>query len=450
MDIIIVGGGKVGANLAEQLNAEGHNIVVVDNKPYVNEQIGQQLDIMTIDGSGANIDVLKEAGVENADLLIAVTNADELNLLCCLIANKAGARHTIARVRNPEYASSLPTIKDDLGLSLAINPEQITANAIARLMQFPSAIEIDTFARGSVELYKIILPQGCPLNDKRILDLTKLMQDIRICAVERDDKVCIPNGQFVLRQNDRISVIGKPRVVTKFFRKIGIINAESRNVMIVGGGTTSYYLAKKLLSNGTGVKIIDKNKERCEHLSEMLGIPIINGDGMNKELLIEEGIRDVDAFTSLTNFDEENILLSLYAKSISKAKVITKVNKLAFDEIIGNMTLGSLIQPKLLSSEYIVRYVRSMQNSFGSNVETLCKILDGKAEALEFRVRQDSPVVGVPLQDLKLMDNVLVGSIIRNGKVIIPQGTDTIEINDTVIIVTTHRQLDDIKDILKG
>lgn len=451
MNIIIVGCGKVGSTIARQLNAEGHNIVVIDKKAAAVESLTDSLDIMGIEGNGATVNILSEAGVEQADLLIAVTAADELNLYCCLIAKRSGAKNTIARVRNPDYTNDVHLVKDELGLSLAINPEFTAANEMKRLLRYSGAIEIDTFAKGVVELYKIKVPHGSAVTDKMIKDLTGVIKGrTRICAVERDDEIFIPNGDFVLKAGDVISIIAAADEASKLFKCLGILTGKTKNVMIVGGGKTGFYLASLLLESGIDVKIIERDHKRCTELSELLpDATIICGDGMDQQLLLSEGVEHADGFASLMDLDEENILLSLYVKSVSKAKIITKINRISFKDTIDRLQLGSVIHPKDLTGEYIVRYVRAMQNTMGCNIETLYKIIDDKAEALEFRVREKNAVVGVPLHDLKLKDNLLVGCINRNGNVIIPCGKDTIELHDTVIIVTTHKGLKDLKDILK-
>lgn len=451
MRIIIVGCGKVGREIAGQLHSNSNDITVIDTNSAILNEISDSLDIMAVLGSGVDLTVLKEANVKDADLLIAVTNADETNLLCCLIAKKCGVKHTIARVRKPEYNRSLAVIKDDLGLSMTINPEFIAAKEMARLIRFPSAIEIDSFAKGIVELFKIVLPENSSIEGIPIKDCSIFAKyNLRVCGVERGNQVYIPGGDFMLQSGDKVSVISPPSMMMKFCKKLNIITGKPRNVIIVGGGKIGYYLAKQLLSSGTQVKIIEKNPERCTQLSDWLdGATIVEGDGTNQQLLIEEGIEKADAVISMTDFDEENILISLYVGSVSTAKVITKINRVAFDNIIENMKLGSVIHPKFLTAEYIIRYVRAMENSLGSNIETLYSILGGYAEALEFRVRESSNITGVPLMKLKLKSDLQIACINRRGKIIIPTGNDTVEIGDTVIVVTTHRGLQDLKDILK-
>lgn len=451
MKIIIVGCGKVGVNLAQQLVQEGHNIALIDTDEDVLQKLSNTLDVMGIVGNGASYNVQMDAGIEKADLLIAVTSSDELNLLCCLIAKKAGNCNTIARVRNPVYSKEINFIKEELGLSMIINPELATAREISKLLRFPSAIKIDTFAKGKIELLKFEIYEKSILNNMLVSKIcSSLRCDILICAVERGEEVIIPSGNFVLNCGDKVSIIASSQNSSDFFKKIGMLNNQVKDTMLVGGGKISYYLAKQLLDMGINVKIIEKDKERCEYLSDTLPeAMIINGDGTDQELLQEEGLIYTEAFASLTNYDEENIMLSLYAKSKCSAKLITKVNRIPFENIINNLSIGSIIYPKFITSERILQYVRAMQNSLGSNIETLYRIVNNKVEALEFRVREDSRLIGIPLEKLKLKDNLLISCINRRGKIIIPRGQDIINFGDTVIVVTTNTGLNDLNDILK-
>lgn len=450
MKILIVGGGKVGKTLANQLNKEGHDIVIVDTNAEIVESISNSLDIMGIVGNGASYSIQKEAGIEEADLLLAVTSSDELNLLCCLIAKKAGGCHTIARVRNPIYNNEIGFIREELGLSMIINPEQAAAEEIARLLRFPSAIKIESFAKGRVELMHVEIPEKSILDNRKIMDIVSMLHcDILVCGVEREDEVIIPNGHFVLQAKDKISIIASPKEAMNFFKKTGILSNQVKNSMIVGGGTIAYYLCEKLLEMGIQVKIIEKSKERCEQLSELLPSAIlINADASNQEVLLEEGIEHTESFVALTNMDEENIMLSLFSKAKSKAKLVTKVNRIAFDEVVDHLDLGSLISPKNITANNILQYVRAMQNAAGNNVDALYQILGGKAEALAFKVQKESSVVNIPFAQLSLKNNLLVCCIIRKNKVIIPRGNDMIKLNDQVIIVTTNTGLNDIQDIL--
>ena len=450
MKIIIVGCGKVGTTLAEQLNRENHDITLIDCDSEALQSISDSTDVMSVTGNGAVYQVQMEAGIKEADLLIATTNSDELNMLCCLIAKKAGNCHTIARIRNPEYSAEINYIREELNLSLAINPELAAAREIARLLRFPNAIKIELFAKGRIELLKFMIPKDSILDRMKVMDVvSRLKSNVLICAVERGDDVVIPDGNFEMRGGDKISFIAPHADCADFFRKAGIENNTVNSAMFVGGGKLTVYLAKALADTKIKIKIIEQDEERCRILSELLPhAMIIHGDGSDQKLLLEEGIRQTEAFASLTGFDEENILLSLYAASQSRAKLITKVNKIAFENVINALNLGSVIYPKMLTADIILQYVRARQNSMGSNIETLYKIVADKAEALEFRVRGDSPVLGIPLEKLRTRNNLLVACINRNGRIIMPRGKDTLEAGDTVIIVTTHTGLNDLKDIL--
>lgn len=452
MKIIIVGCGKVGTTLAEQLNRENHDITLIDTNEEAIQNISDSADVMGVTGNGAVYQVQMEAGIQDADLLIATTNSDELNMLCCLIAKKAGNCHTIARIRNPEYSSEIRYIREELNLSLAINPELAAAREIARLLRFPSAIKIEPFAKGRIELLKFLIPEHSLLNDMRVMDVVnRLKSNVLICVVERGNDVVIPDGNFVMKKGDKISFIASHQESADFFKKAGVDNNIVKSAMFVGGGKLTHYLCRLLEDTKIKIKIIERDEERCRQLSELLPkAMIIHGDGTDEQLLLEEGIRQTEAFASLTGFDEENIMLSLYASSQSKAKLITKVNKIAFENVINSLNIGSLIQPKMLTAEIILQYVRAMQNSMGSsNIETLYKIAADKAEALEFRVKEGSPILGIPLEKLKLIDNLLVACINRGGTIITPRGKDTVEAGDTVIVVTTHTGLNDLTEILR-
>lgn len=452
MNIIIVGCGKVGQKLAEQLSGEQeHDITVVDLRAGVVHDLINQYDIMGVVGSGTSLDTLLDAGVKDADLLIAVTGSDELNLLTCLIAKKSGDCQTIARVRKPEYGKELHLFKEDLGLAMIINPEQTAADEIARVLRFPSAIQIDTFAKGRVEILKFRVSQDSPLADMIVADISgKLKCDVLVCGVERGDKAFIPGGDFVIKAGDRISIVASQQSGAFFFKKIGVKTNKVKDTMIVGGGATAYYLAKNLLQTGIKVKIIEQNQARCEELCRLLPkATIINGDGTDNHVLLEAGLEYTESFVALTNIDEENILLSLFAKSKCDGKLITKINRIAYDDVINNLNLDTTIYPKNITAEYIVKFVRAKNNSIDSNIETMHLILDGKAEALEFRINENSPVAGKAIESLNLKSNIIIACINREGSIMTPRGYDVIQEGDTVIVVTTHRGFKDIDDILE-
>lgn len=448
MKIVIIGAGKVGVTLADQLLREGHEITVVDICQSALDSVAT-LDLLTVEGNGITLETQIEAGIPQADLAIAVMSTDEENLLACLIAKKLGVGNTIARVRNPEYSSGIQLVKEEMGLSMALNPEFASAQEISRILRAPSAIKIDTFSKGRVELHKVRLPAGSPLAGLQLTDMGKMNTGVLICAVEREQEVYIPSGNFRLEAGDRISFIAKPKSAMKFFSKIGIKSDPVKQVMLLGGGRISYYLGKIMLDFGASVKIIESNREVCESLAERLpNADIVCGDATDSRLLAEEGLEKMDAVASLTGIDEENVLISLYVRSMTHAKTVTKINRTTFSHVIKSLDLGSVFHPRYIAADHIVRYVRAVQNSMGSNVETLYKIVGNKAEALEFRATAKSAVCGKPLMELQLLPNLLIGAINRNGKILTPGGRDTIEPGDTVIVVTTVTGLNDLDDIL--
>lgn len=451
MKITIVGCGKVGATLAEQLSEEDHDITIIDINENALRPVVDQLDILGIHGNGASLSILKEAGTDEADLLIAVTTADELNLLACLVAKKVGAKNTIARVRHPEYTNFMHLIKDDLGLSLTINPEFSCAMEIARVLRFPSMIQVDTFAHGRVELLQFEVPEDSYITGHSLKELFPVEKKILICVAEHhgSDEVIIPNGDYVIEARDKLSIVGEPHHEAEFMKSIGIRTNRIKSLMIVGGGKIAYYLANQLLAMNVRVKIIEQNPERCQELATKLpDADIILADGTDQAVLIEEGLKDVDAFATLTGLDEENIMTSLFARRRSDAKLITKITRNPFLEITSSLDLGSVFNPRMVAAEHILRYVRAMQNSYGSNVETLCKIIDDRAEALEFYIDTSCPLIGIPIMNLKIRTNALIAVINRHNRIIIPGGRDDIRPGDTVIIVTTESGVDDLEDII--
>lgn len=450
MDIIIIGCGRVGQTLTEQLSSEGNSITVIDTNALKIDEVTSKFDVMGVTGNGATHNVQLEAGIEHSDLVIAVTASDELNLLCCLIARKAGNCQTIARVRNPEYSKEAPYLQEELRLAMVINPEYAAACEMARVIRFPSAIKIDTFAKGKIELLKFRLPEKCMLEKYAVREIvTKLGCDVLVCTIERGEDVLIPNGDMTFHSGDVISIIATPLNADHFFKKIKVHSNRVKDVMIAGGGNTAYYLSKILLKSGISVTILEKNEQRCEELCAKLPqAVIIHGDVSEKGLLLEEGIENIGAFVSLTDLDEENILLSLFAQSKTEGKIITKVDRTEYDEIIRKLDLDTIVNPKDITAEDIVRFVRAMKKSVGSNVETLYSLIKGEVEAAEFKIKEKSAVVGVPLQDIRFKKHVLIAGIFRQDRMIIPRGQDTIEIGDSVVVVSRHLGLHDICDII--
>ena len=450
MKIIVAGCGKVGRTIIEQLCMEGHDISVIDQEESVVNDITDSFDVMGMVGNAASYAVQKEVGISAADLMIAATDSDELNLLCCLIARKAAGCRTIARVRNPEYNAEISLIKEELGLSMVVNPEYAAAVEAARILRFPSAIRIETFAKSRVEIIKFRIPKGSVIDGVKLMDLAaRTRTEVLVCTVERGEEVIIPSGGFVLRENDIIGIVASARNTRQFVEKAGLSTRRVNDTMIIGGGKIAYYLARHLIESGIKVKIIDKSEKRCEELCEMLPkAVVINADAADQNVLLEEGIRTCESFVTLTGMDEENLFLSLFAQKSSNAKIITKVNRIAFDDLIQNLQLGTLLNPRSITAEVIIRYVRAMQNSIGSNVRALTYIIKGKVEALEFLIQKGAPVIGVPLKALKIKKNVLIACINHGGEIEVPNGFSRIQEGDTVVVVTSQIGFSDISDIL--
>ena len=450
MDIIIVGCGKVGSALAAQLNAEGNNVTVIDQDAVKVKAIANKLDIMGVIGNGASRSTQKEAGVDHTDLLIAVTGNDELNLLSCLVAKKAANCRTIARLKNPEYNIDAPYFKNELGLAMVINPELAAAKEIARILHFPSAIKIESFAKGRVELLKFKLPDNSPIIGRSIKDVAiKYRTKVTFCTVERGDDVHIANGSLVFEEKDVISIIAAPSRAKSFFKKIDYTLHPIKNALIVGGGPITYYLCELLDGSGISCTVVEKDPARCEQLANDFDkVTVINANPSNEDILREEGIAQADAFVALTGLDEENILLSLFARKSGSRKVVTKINRTDFDDITNQLDLDSSVYPKNITADTIVSYVRAMGNRRGSNIETVYNLIKGRVEAAEFIVGEDSPIVDTPLMDLSLKPGVLIATIQRGRTQINPHGQDVLEAGDSVVIVTKDLPLTDITDIL--
>ena len=392
-----------------------------------------------------------EAGVQKADLLIAATSADEINMLACMVAKKLGAKHTIARVRDPQYQQQMFFLKEELGLSVVVNPEQSAASEISRLMRFVPAIKAEPFAKGKIDLVEFKVKENSPLDGVQLSDFYRQFKvKILVCAARRGEEVFIPKGNFIIRSGDKLTILAAPAEISSFFRTVGTFQRKVRDVMVVGGGRIAYYLARQLIETGIHVKIIEKDEKRCNQLFDLLPkATILHGDGTDHELLSEEGLDKTDALIALTGIDEENIILSMYANSLNVDKVVTKVNNARLAEMLAPMGIESVISPKEIAANRIISYVRAMTNATGSNVEMLYRLADNKVEALEFRVRESSRCIGVPLKDMPIKDDVLVGAIIRGGTCIIPGGDDVIKAHDSVIVVTTMNGLHELDNILK-
>ncbi len=452
MKIIVAGCGKIGRAIVKSLVAEEHNIIAIDNKPEVLEELTNIYDVMSICGNCADSDIIHEANASDADLYLAVTDSDEFNMLSCFIAKRMGAKNTIARIRAPEYNdNSLVFMKDNLEISMPINPERLAARELFNILKFPSALKVETFSRRTMEMTEVRLPEDSVLDNVQLMDIRqKFKAQVLICCVQRGEEVFIPGGNFVLRGGDRIGVTASNAELVKFFKNTGLLQRPVKNVIILGGSRTSYYLAEMLIDIGADVKIIDKDEKICENLSDSLPrAVVIHGDGSEQELLQEQGISTADAFVSLTGSDETNILVSMFAMMNNTSKVIAKVNRDEIAPMAERLGLDCIVSPRKIVSDVVLRYVRALENSKGSNVETLYKLMDDKVEALEFNVRADAKCLDTPLKDLKLQKNLLIIGIVRNGKVITPSGMTEIHAGDRVVIITTNKGFGDLSDILQ-
>ncbi len=452
LKIIIVGCGKVGQTLLDRLSKENHEITIIDKNQAKLDNLINMYDIMAIRGNGASYNIQMEAGIEDADLLIAVTGSDELNLLCCTIAKQVADCAAIARVRTPDYSKEVHYLQEKLGLALIINPEYEAAREIASILALPNTLEVNSFAHGQAEMIEFEIHAKNLLNGLIVKDLNNhLSVSALVVAVKRGDEVFIPTGDTVLAANDIIYIVGAKRFARTFLHDIGVKTRQVKDCLIVGGGKATYYLAKILLANHIAVRIIERDQALCEDLSTVLpGATIIHGDGSNEALLREEGIEFAESFVPLTGMDEENVLLTLYANQVSNAKVITKLNRINFDNVLSQLSLGSVVYPKHITAESILAYVRAKSASGDEkNILTLYHLFDQKVEAIEFNITEDSAATGTPFSVLRFKDNVLVATINRNGKIIIPSGSDTIEVGDTVMIITTHTGFGSITDALR-
>ena len=450
MKIVIIGDGKVGYKLAKQLSSEKYDIILIDNNEEKLRKSIERMDVFCVAGEGGSVEVQQRADVPHADLVIACTSTDECNMLSCLIARRLGARHTIARVRNPIYYKQIDFLKKDLHLSMVVNPELIVAGDITRLLLFPDASKVETFVKGRVELVEFPIHCG-KLEGLSLSELYARFQvQVLVCAVESGETVLIPDGDYILKAGDKLHIAASHQNMEQFFKKIALRKEKIKNAMICGGGRVAYYLASQLCNLGMNVKIIERNRERCEELCELLPkATIINGDATEHDLLIEEGIEKTDAFIALTGMDEENIIMSLFASKQSVFKVIVKINEDRRAMMIDELGLDSIVSAKTATADAILGYVRARRNSqCSANVETMYQLLDGRVEALEFIIKSENAYTGVPLKDLNLKVNNIIACIARGRKIIIPNGDDSIQVGDSVVIITMTKQIRDLDDIL--
>ncbi len=452
MKIIIAGCGKIGITLVENLVNEGHEVVALDSNPDAITDITNVYDAMGVCGSATDCDTLAEAGVEKADLFVAATDADELNMLSCFLAKRMGAAHAIARIRKPEYNDqNLGFMRQQLDLSMSINPEQLAAQELFKVLKLPSAMTVETFSRRNFEMVELRLRPESPMDGLSLSELRKkYAAKFLVCVVQRGEEVYIPDGSFVLRAGDRIGVTATPTEIHRFLRMVGVMQKQAKSVMILGASRMAYYLAKMLLDNGTTVKIIDQDRDRCRQFCDLLpGATMIHGESIQQELLLEEGIGSVDAFVALTGIDEENILMAFYANAQNVPKVVAKINHNQLAAMADNLGLDCIISPKKVVVDILLRYVRALENSIGGQVETLYKLMDGRAEALEFKVQADFEALQIPLKVLALKKDILIAGIVRGRKNIIPSGEDVILAGDRVIILAAGRAISTLSDILE-
>lgn len=452
MKIIIVGDGQTGFYLSELLSADKHDVAVIDSSPAALRLSENTQDVLTYTGDALDLALLKEAGVPSADLLIAVTTSDEINVLCCMLAGDLGTPHTIARVRSPHMAGALSVIWKKVGLSLSVNPEMDAATEISRRLVVPPSVKVDFFAKGKVEMAEYTVSSDSPLCGLRLADLpSKLKLQILVCAAVRGEEICIPNGAYTIEAGDRIGIAAKPSQMAALFALIDPTrNRKPKTVTIVGGGTVSYYLSRLLAENGMKVRIIEKDEKRCTYLSEALPkAMIVHGDGSDQQLLSEEGLLDgCDALVALTDMDEENIVISMNAQMQGIGKVIARINHTQLSAIISKVEIKDVITPHIIAATHVLRYVRALQSSQDSNVEALSKIMDGRAEALEFLVSESFAGAGIPLKNLKIKQGYLIACILRGRQPIFPKGDDAIHPGDSVIVVTTKVGLNNLSDIM--
>lgn len=450
MNIIIIGGGKFGSTLVDCLIKEGHDIALIDTNYRVIENIVGRYDVMGICGNGANIETLREAGIAKANVLIAATSSDEVNVLCALVGKKLGAHHTVARVRAPEYSRQLVFMRNELGISMMVNPELETAQEISRVLRSMRTVKIESFAKGRADLVELRVTEDSPFSGLRLWEFYKKFKiRILVCAVQRDDGIHIPDGNFMIESGDKIHITASHNDMGELFKLFGYEKQKVHSVLIVGGGAIAYYLARDLAESGIRVKIIELDEKRCVELSEKLPkATIICGNGTNEDLLIEEGVDNFDACVALTGIDEENIIISLCARIRKIPYIIAKVNNSSLLRVINSENIDNAVSPKAISANHVVRYVRSKQSDESGAVQTLYKLVDNKVEAVEFIVKEDSPCIGEPLRTLKMKPGILIACIVRGGKVIIPGGDDTIEPNDNVVVVSSGLFLRNLEEIM--
>ena len=461
MKIVIVGDGRVGDTLIQYISGEGHSVTVIDKKAALINYVVNQYDVLGITGNGASHEIQREAGVADADLFIAVTGTDELNMVCCMVAKSLGRAHTIARVRNPEYSRETSFLRQHLGIDVVVNPEYDTAHEIARLIRFPAALQIDAFAKGQVDMAEIYVSEGHPLAGRQLFTLSSLFGvRVLVCVIRRGDEVFIPSGDFTIMEGDSVSITASHTDLSAFFGKLGLMGRPVKSAMLLGGGRIAYYLAERLVKLGIRTRIIEKDRERAEEIAALLPqVTVIVGDCTDSDMLEEEGLGEVDACIALTGNDEANAVVSMFARTRNVERIITKIDRLSFVSMLPRIGLDCTVSPRQISSETVLRYLRGLEigrNQVGERggdsvgIKSLYKLCEGRAEALEFNVDESFRRVGIPLMspEFRLKPNTLIASIVRGGQVIYPHGISTLEVGDSVVVVTTNPQLSTLNDIL--
>lgn len=452
MKIVIAGAGRVGYSIAHELSKENHDITVVEQDLKRLKEIDNSLDVMTVCGNAASYDTLNSLQLKDADLLIAAMKDDELNLLCCLTAKKLGVKHTVARVRNRDYFNQTEFLKEELGLTMTFNPEEDTASDISRILRFPSASKVESFANSKAESVEIRIGESSSLVNMKLCDLkAKTDANILVCAVSRNNEVFIPKGDFEIKAGDRVNIVGSYKEINKFIKKFGKHRHGIKTVLILGGGNIAYYLAKQLANLGITIKIIEKDKKSCERFKEAFPkVSVVLGDGTNPEILSEEGLEMADAFISVTGDDEDNVISSMFAMSVGVDKVVAKIKESHIIRMLAGNNIDSIVQPASIATQKIVRYVRSMQNAYDSSLDSLYYIFERKVEIMELKVNENADYLDIPIKELKVDDDVIIASIIRNGDCIIPMGDDVIKAGDRVIISTTHKGITKLDKVLEA
>ena len=451
MKIVIIGLGTIGRTILKNLSRHGHDIAIIDENKNKIEALIEKYDVSGVVGNGACMDIQKEAGVEDADLVIALTTSDELNVFACLVSKKIGVKNTIARVRNPEYRKQILEMQDELGISMIVNPEKDTATEIFNLINLPSITQVENFAGGKVLLVEIVAEKGFALIGESLISIGKTLKTkVLICAVQRGKDVIIPNGNFIIEEGDRIHLTSDAKTLRDFLAEINLIQSPLKNIMIVGGNKIGYYLADMLSKKKYKVKLIAKDRVIAEELAELLPrAEIIYGNGTKHDLLVEEGIESMDAFVALTDMDEENMVVSMFANKMNVKKTFTKIKSGDLSGMLDELGIHNHVSPSDIVADRVITYIRGIANTRGSNVLRLYSLVNDQVEALEFHAKKQERIYDRPLKDLKLKDSCLVACIIRDNEVIIPNGNDCIKFRDNVIVVTTHKNFNDLTDILE-